>query len=126
MSKNTAKKIQDWLEFYQKYMHLLDDEQQEKYANDMISGKAAPKEFKAKNSTEMSMKDLRKHFAEIVKMRRLEKGLKSTELSKMSGRSSTYITMIETCKRFPNIIDLQKLMKLLDIRPEGIFTILYE
>jgi len=54
------------------------------------------------------------NFGERLKARRLEKGLTLAELEALSGVDKSYLGRIETGKRFPSAVILQKIAKPLE------------
>ncbi len=121
----TAVHLQDWLSFFSKYMHLVTPEQEESLIVDMISGKAPPKDFKPKDTAKTSLAQVRKQISATIKKYREASGMGQGEFAKSIGRSLPYISLIESGKRTPNILDLQKTMKILKIPADEIFTVLF-
>ncbi len=111
--------------FFSKYMHLVTPEQEEQLIVDMVSGKEPPKDFKAKDTTKVSLPQVRKHVSAVIKKHREESGMGQGEFAKQLGRSLPYISLIENGKRTPNLLDLQKAMKILKIPSEEVFTVLH-
>jgi transcriptional regulator with XRE-family HTH domain len=69
------------------------------------------------------MTDLRKILAFNIKLHRKKLGLSQAQLAETVDVSDNYITLIETCKRFPSVNMLEKLAIALKIDILDLFSV---
>ncbi len=70
----------------------------------------------------MAGEDLARRFGELVRRRRLERGLSQERLGEISGLHRNYIGAVERAERTPSIVAADRLARALDLTLAGLFA----
>lgn len=113
-------KAHRWADFILTYWTLLDKDQRDAYALDLIEGKSPPT-ITLDDLTEIEHTALRQHQGEVIQKYRKKSKMSSEQLAVLLGKQKTYISLIESGQRSLTVVDMYRIMKTLDIPSTEMF-----
>lgn len=117
--KQSLKPIISWIEFFQVWWHLLDEEQRLISVSEMLDGKSPPDLEAPMELMRVENDRFKRHIGSVIK--RFRRDMDAQTLAKIMGKSPAYISLVENGNRAISTYELYNVMRVLSIPPSEIF-----
>lgn len=112
-----------WAEWFSMFWKLLDEDQRESYIAQFLDTETDPPAFTTDDMSDIEIRKLQSHQGDTIKKYREAASKSLEDVAIALGRTKGYLSLVENGTRSLPVVDTYKLMKLLHIPVEEMFTI---